>query len=232
MDEQVIQNVVAQPSGQTEQVSPEVVVPEAAQPEVATTQVEEQAQSTVAEPVLTEQKVLELVNKAAKQAAAETLREIQSRTDKAERRIKTEVQAQIDRLANIGVSLSPEQISQMEAQARQSLAPQEPANQPLNVVASMQLELEKEYGIELTDDDLEAKLVVVDDSPTKFLRTYEKALQAKKDRLGKSARSVTPSKVETEKPDVKARVVTSPAKGAVGLTVSDPDQLLNQVYKQ
>jgi hypothetical protein len=229
MEEQVNQEVVAQPSGQTEQVSPEAVVVEAAQPEPQVAEVQEQAQETKPEPVLTEQKVLELVSKAAKEAAAETLREIQSRTDKAEARIKKEVQEQIERLKGIGVELTPEQQNHLAAQTRQKFAQVE-APPPANPIDAMRDELEKEYGIELSGDDLEAKLVVVNESPTKFLRTYEKALQAKKDRLNPSQAKSTPKEEKSE--PSKARMVTSPNKGAIGLTISDPDELFNQAYSK
>jgi hypothetical protein len=237
MEEQVNQEVVAQPSGQTENVSPEVNVVEAAQPEPQITEVAEQAQTTTAEPVLTEQKILELVSKAAREAAAETLREVQSRTDKAEARIRKEVQEQIDRLKNIGVELSPEQVGQLDAQTRQKFEQQSAPKPPANPIDAVRDELEKEYGIELSNDDLESKLVVVDGTPRQFLSTYEKALQAKKDRLNSAAKSNSPQKVETKvepkkEEDPKARTVTSPVRGAVGLTVTDPDVLFKQAYSK
>jgi len=236
MEEQGKQEVEAQPSGQTDNVSPEVEVPETAQSEVQSTEVKEQAQPTTEQPVLTEQKVLELVGRAAREAAAETLREIQSRTDKAEARIRKEVQAQIDRLKNIGVELSPEQVGQLDAQTRQMFEQQNaPKSPPLNSIDALRDEMEAEYGIELSNDDLEAKLVVVDGTPRQFLTSYEKALQAKKDRLGQAAKSKSPQKTEPkveEVVDPRARTVTSPSKGAIGLTTSDPDALFRQAYKK
>jgi hypothetical protein len=96
----------------------------------------------------------------------------------------------------------------------------------------MRDEMEQEYGLELSNDDLEAKLVKVDGTPRQFLSSYEKALQAKKDRLN-TAKSNPPTKVEPkEVVDPKVRTVTSPTKGAVGLTISDPDALFNEAYKQ
>jgi len=232
MDEQVIKDVEAQLPGQVVEVSPEVNVTEAAQPEAQVAEVLEPAQPTTEQPVLTEQKILELVRNAAKEAAAETLREVQSRTDKAERRIRTEVQAQIDRLKTIGVELSPEQVNQLDAQARQGIEQPQPAPVPVNPIDHMRDEMEQEYGLELSNDDLEAKLVKVDGTPRQFLSSYEKALQAKKDRLN-TAKSNPPTKVEPkEVVDPKVRTVTSPTKGAVGLTISDPDALFNEAYKQ
>ena len=231
MEEQVNQEVVAQPSGQAEEVSPEAQVVEAAQPEPQVAEVKEQPQQTTPEPVLTEQKVLELVKNAAKEAAQETLREVQSRTDKAEARIRKEVQEQIDRLKGIGVELTQEQADQLAVQTRQKFAQgAQPTSQPSDPIDAMRNEIEAEYGIELLSNDPEAKLVVTNESPTKFLRTYEKALQAKKDRLTQKqeAKSTSPE----QKSDPKARMVTSPSKGAVGVISSDIDELLNMAYKK
>jgi len=234
MEEQVNQEVVAQPSGQTEQVSPEAIVKEVARPEAQIAEVAEQAATTPSEPVLTERKVLELVQKAAKEAAAETLREVQSRTDKAEARIRKEVQEQLDRLKGIGVELTPEQTRQLDAQTRQKFAQdaQPTRQQSSNPIDVMRDEIEAEYGLELSNDDLEAKLVVTNESPTKFLRTYEKALQAKKDRLSNKPEAKSASPSAEPKSDPKARMVTSPSKGAVGIISSDIDELLNSAYKK
>lgn len=229
MEEQENQAVEVQPSGQMENVSPEVSLAEAAQPEANITEVKEQVQATAEQPVLTEQKVLELVARAAKEAANETLREVQSRTDKAEARIRKEVQGQIDRLKTIGVELSPDQVNQLDAQTRQQFTQQEPAPQ-LHPVDVMRDEIEAEYGVELSNDDLEAKLVVLNGTPRQFLSSYEKALQAKIDRLKNTA--VSSPKVESKKEeDPKVRTVTSPTKGAVGLTINDPDALFREAYK-
>lgn len=228
--------VVANQSGQTDPVLPEANPPAVATPTEPVATVEP-SQPTIQEPVLTEQKILELVGKAAKQAAEETLREVQSRTDKAEARIRKEVQEQIDRLKGIGVELTDEQTRQLGEQTREKFAQAqvEPQATPpvppvqVNPINEARDELEREYGIGLIADDLEAKMVKLDGTELQFLRTYEQALQAKKDRL--NAKS-TPQESPTEPVDPKTRIVTAPKQGAIGLTVSDPDQLFEMGYKK
>lgn len=229
MNEQVNQDVVVQPAGQPDQVSQQEISPEVAKPEAIVPVTQEPVQPTQPEPVLTEQKVLEIVNKAAKEAAAETLREVQSRTDKAEARIRKEVQDKIDGLKAIGVSLTNEQAAQLDAQTRQEFA-QKNAPQPVNPLDQMRNELEQEFGLELSTSDLEAKLVTTDGTPTQFLRTYEQALKAKQDRL--KAPTAKPVATPQQEEPTKARIVTSPAKGSGGIVSSDPDALFNMAYKK
>ena len=104
MDEQVKQDVAVTPAGQPEQVSKPELGQEVAKPIEPTEVKEEQVTATQPEPVLTEQKILQLVKQASKEAAEETLRQMQSRTDKAEAKFRKEVQDRIDQLKSIGVN--------------------------------------------------------------------------------------------------------------------------------
>lgn len=144
-----------------------------------------------------------------KETMSETLtsfrREEQSARDKLENRIKNEVQKTLNRMQKAGQEITDavrqtveqdvrselDQVHVSEATPAQGQA-QEPTSKPApidSVIAFVNaevVEMEKEFGLELKEDDPEAEMVNVSDPPRKFLSAYEKALQAKKARIDAS----------------------------------------------
>ncbi len=166
-------------------------------------------QEEVKEPgALTEQRILELIQQATKDAVGEGLKRFQSMSDKAEARVRKEI-ARIEKaMGDAGIELTPEQKRVLEGNTRESIRQEleiteggsnegEPmstmSSPPPAVIAKtnekMRL-LELDYGVSIDEkSDPEAGLVNFSDpDPLRFLQQYENALKAKSFRI-KSASS-------------------------------------------
>lgn len=131
----------------------------------------------------------------------------QSQRDKFENRIKSDVQKQIDTMTKLGVQVTDEMKQNIEnvtrenvAQEYQSENSQDQNGQSDNtgdkgsidpIVQSAMAEVaefEKQFGFELLESDPEAQQVD-QSTPFKFVKSYEKAMQAKSDRLAKEGKA-------------------------------------------
>ena len=158
-------------------------------------------QATDSQPkVLDENRVQEIVKKSMTETMSEFYKQQKSQMDKQESRIRKEVQSQIDSLKKIGIDVTPEMETSIENVKRQEIvtesqsddlqnnagqqsSPDTSNNDPRIQAAAREVEtLEKQYGIELDQSDPEASMID-HTSLARFARTYEKALEAKKERL-------------------------------------------------
>jgi len=149
---------------------------------------------------LTEVRVQEIVKKSMTESMSEFYRLQKQQMDKQEARIKKDVQSQIEGLKKIGVDVTDEMATNIEKLKRQEIVtefqndglsqeagqqptPDQSSTDPVVQAAMKEVEsLEKTFGFELNDDDPEAKMV--DHSRSyRFVSTYEKAMEAKKERL-------------------------------------------------
>jgi len=192
-----------------------------------------------AEP-LTEQKVLEIAQKAADEASERTIRKFQSLTDKAEQRVKKEVEQVVTDLKAAGIEVSQQQKAELENKTRQRVqsdsnqvgqvaqpAPQgEPVDPTVERVQSRAHKLEEKYGVTIAQNDPEVKLVTWDNpDPFQFLDQYEVALKAKVDRTkANSSASNKPSDGNA------AGRVTATSNTKSGIPDLSPEELLKQVY--
>jgi hypothetical protein len=157
-------------------------------------------------PGFSEEKILEVVNKALETTKEEIARsavsQFQSLTDKAEQRMKEDFKSQVARLERTGVQLSAEQRESLLADIKQSVMQEEKAkligetsnqqqqSQPETSgwieqrTKKRMVELHKKYGTSITQGDPEVSQVFWEsDDPYQFMDEYEAALQAKADRV-------------------------------------------------
>jgi len=209
--EQPVQNVPTPTTAEVATPKPEVV---------------EQGQGTGQEPkALTEQQILDLIEKRATEIAEkkslEAVKQAQSLTDKLGARVSKEVE---DRLKVIekatGQSLSESQKFIIEKETREQIAkevqPETPPQQQNPLMVDVQRIAQKYNGTIVEMNDPEAATVNTKGSLGEWYETYERAVKAKADRL-------TPKKTPSTEVegDPKARIATTPNKGTAGI----PDNL-------
>ena len=225
---------------QPQQVEQPVAVPTTTPAVVATPtpEVVEQGLEARPEPIaLTEQKVLELIEKRATEIASqkslEAVKQAQSLTDKLGARLNKEVE---DRLkayeVAAGAPLTYEQRLRLEQATREQLkvetqeAPA-PVQNENPLMADVKRIAEKYDGTIITNADPEFVTVKVDGTLGEWYTTYERAVKAKASRESKQ----TPS-VEENAGDPKARIATTPQKGTAGLPDMSATDLFKQAYKK
>ena len=187
---------------------------------------------------LDENRVMEIVKQSTKESMNEFYRLQKQQMDKQESRIKKEVQTQIDSLKKIGVEVTDEMATSIENVKRQEIVtefqndglPQEAGQQPTPdqspndpiIQAAMKevSALEKEFGFELDQSDPEASMIV-HTSPFKFTKSYEKAMEAKKERLESEGKMPTHPLAQTP---------TSGGGGTPGNPLNNMD--IDQVWEQ
>lgn len=149
---------------------------------------------------LDENRVKEIVKQSTKESMNEYYRLQKQQMDKQEARIKKEVQTQIESLKKIGIDVSDDMAKNIETIKRQEIVtesqtddlseeagqqpkPDQSTKDPVILAAMREVEaLEKSYGFELIESDPEAGMID-HTSPFKFTKSYEKAMEAKKERL-------------------------------------------------
>lgn len=149
---------------------------------------------------LDESRVQEIVKKSMTETMSEFYKQQKSQMDKQEARIKKEVQSQIESLKKIGIDVSDDMAKNIETIKRQEIVtesqsdglsddagqqtpPDQSTKDPVILAAMREVEtLEKSYGFELDQTDPEAGMID-HTSPFKFTKSYEKAMEAKKERL-------------------------------------------------
>jgi hypothetical protein len=159
----------------------------------------------------------EVANIVATQVAA-TLdkwnREQQGLRKKSEDRVKREVSAQLQSLQDAGLQVTNEQAKQIERTARQRIEDElgnddQPKPQPAQAAPTLDINgeiesLNREYGTYLDEKDPEAqaakKIMAEGGSPVKFLREYEKGLEAKRKRIGTPPEARIPSLATSNSP--------------------------------
>ena len=163
--------------------------------------VESAMQATDSQPETITKEVVEgIVKKSMTETMNEFYKQQKSQLDKQESRIKKEVQSQIDSLKKIGIDVTDDMAQSIENVKRQEIVtesqsdglseeagqqpkPDQSSNDPIVQAAMKEVEvLEKAYGFELDEKDPEASMID-HTSPFKFTKSYEKAMEAKKDRL-------------------------------------------------
>lgn len=184
----------AQPSDQAVQSSP-----------VESAQGTQQANESQSDPKL---EIRQIVKEVVTSEFENLKRHEQSQRDKFENRIKSDVQRQIETLNKIGVQVTDEMKKTIEDATRNDMAKEYQSNnsqdqndgqseQPGDqgsidpIVQSTMAEIaefEKQFGFELLENDPEAQ-TVDQSTPYKFVRSYEKAMQAKADRLAKEGKN-------------------------------------------
>lgn len=156
------------------------------------------APETPAEPPLTRAEIAAMFE----QKLNEFKTSQHSAQQKAEARIKKELQTQLESLKRAGVELSPEQARALTDETRARITQEETGGQEptaggkmpesqggpppatVETVNAMANELVQEYGFGLDPaTDAEEIKMIDQGSPAKFIRSLERALEAKKARL-------------------------------------------------
>ena len=170
-------------------------------------------------------------------------RQQQSLRDKQESRIRDDVQKQINRLQKAGVDVTDDMKKNIEAVTREDIAneyrdsndstgtegqPNPRSDQretnPKELLVNSALEkLDQQFGFLINKNDPEAETIKSDD-PFEFVRLYEKALQAKKERLGSSHDTNPMSQLHTSGGSA------TPGNKLAGIT--DKDQLWQEFRKK
>lgn len=222
---------------------PAVTVPTTNQAEVATPKIEkvEQGQGAGQEQAaLTEQKVLDLIekraNEIAEKKAQEAIKQAQSLTDKLDARFRKEVADRFKAFEAVtGQPLTEAQKYTLEKQTREQIIaeqqpeqPAQPVQQEHPLMADVRRIADNYGGTVITDHDPEFASVKTDGTLGEWYTTYERAVKAKRDRTTKQ----TPStEVTNENP--QARIATTPKSGTSGLAdnLSSMDYF-KQAYKK
>lgn len=163
--------------------------------------VESAIQANDSQPLpLDENRVQEIVKKSMTETMNEFYKQQKSQMDKQEARLKNEVKSQIESLKKMGIDVTEDIAQNIENIKRQEIvtesqngglsdnagqqnSPDQPNNDPVIQAAMKEVEvLEKAYGFELDEADPEAKMLD-HTSLFKFGKTYELAMEAKKERL-------------------------------------------------
>lgn len=241
-----LDNVVqTPPEGQPVNDSPQTEETSPAQENVTEVEGKDQGAGQNVSP-LTEQQILEIANnpqfqkvidqraeQIAERKSREEVSKFQSLTDKAEARIRKEIDLRIQAFEAVsGGSISPEQRAKVAETTRQQIAEQveqeQPQQQAHPLVQDIKRIAQKHGGVEVLASDPEANLVNGNGTMGEYLESYETAVKAKKDRL---TAKPTPKK-EEDNGDPNARIVTSPKKGASGLPDLSADDLFAMGYKK
>ena len=206
--------------------------------------VESSGQGAPQSQSLTEQQVLDIVNKAVQSSAEKTaditLRKFQSMTDKAEQRVKTEVANIKKTLEVAGLAPTAEQLKEIEGVTRARVKgdleanpePEQPQGEPVDpVVAEVRARTQKlneQYKQEIAGADPESILVKWSTpNPFEFLATYEAALKAKAERL----KSANPqSKTEGDQHGNPADRITATSNTRSGIPDASPEELFKQAF--
>jgi len=231
-----LENATVQP----QQVEQPVPVPTPTPAEVATPapKVEEQGLEPGQQQVaLTEQKVLELIEKRATEIASqkslEAIKQAQSLTDKLGARLNKEVE---DRLkayeVAAGTPLTYEQKLRLEQATREQIKAEQqieapPVQQQNPLMADVRRIADKYNGTIITNADPEFVTVKTDGTFGEWHETYERAVKAKSSRL---APKQTPSVEQPANP--QARIPTTPVKGSAGLPDLDASKLFGMAYNK
>jgi hypothetical protein len=236
-----LNNATVQPQ-QVEQ--PVVAVPTPTPAEVATTEAKVVAQGleTGQQPTaLTEQRVLEMIEKRANEIAEkkslEAVRLAQSMNDKLDARLRKEVEDRLKTVeAVVGQPLTEAQKLILEKQTRaQIIAEQQPQEQPpvqdfkQHPLYPIVEKLSVKYGVTpVNETDPEFITVNVKGDWDDWRETFDRAMKAKASRL---APKQTPS-VEQPTGNPQARIPTTPVKGSAGLPDVDANKLFSMAYNK
>lgn len=150
---------------------------------------------------------------------------VSDRLSKAVTNRLTEIEATVQQLKASGVSVSPETVQQAKDQAMKEAlmgAPagtgQQPQGQAPDWVWGEVSVIGQDYGVVIEENDPEAKMIVFDRGPRQFLRTYEDAAKAKRDR--------THGQQQPTQEQSSQAVLRSPALGG-GAGVANPIGSIN-----
>ena len=235
-------NATVQPQ-QVEQPVQNVPTPTPAEVATPKPEVVAQGQGVGQEPkALTEQQILELIDKRANEIAGkkslEAIKQAQSLTDKLDARLRKEVADRLKTFESVaGQPLTEAQKYLIEKQTREQIvqeqqpeAPQQqqPVQQQNPLMADVTRIAQKYNGTIVEMSDPEAASVKVNGSLGEWVESYERAVKAKADRI---APKQTPSVVDNGNP--QGRIASTPVKGTAGIADGlSPIDYFKQAYKK
>lgn len=186
--------------------------------------------------------VRSIVAEAVQTALEKSRRDEQSQRDKLAARLRAEVEERIEELKGLGVTPNADQVRQIEANVRQKVTQAEPTSQPkpesapedpVDVAAAAIMEA---AGIDIEDDDPEAKMMTAAKTPSAFIEATKAAVAAKRARLqmasnqGDAAQTDTPTPAPAGVP-ANARVVQNsggtPSSGTRDALTAELFRLIN-----
>lgn len=154
--------------------------------------------NSVGQPVQPQYITYEQAQRMAQEAAETAFRRAQGLIDKREQRVQdtlSSLQNALKLQRASGIEITPEQEKALqdkailEAWKSPAQAPDlsKPAAQPVgdepDTVTQIALGFEKRYGVEVYDEDPEARLIKADGTPDEYIETYISAIMAKRQRL-------------------------------------------------
>lgn len=164
--------------------------------------------TNVGQPVQPQNLTLEQVTGLVAEAEEKAFRRAQGLFDRRFKKVQ-ETQTQLENTLKLmrenGVEVSPDVANIIQQKAFQAaLTEPEPApvtaSQPaqapgtddqLDPVTEMALGFEKRYGVEVAEDDPEARLIKTDGTPDEYIETYLQAIVAKRQRLQQTTNQPT-----------------------------------------
>lgn len=156
--------------------------------------------TNVGQPVQPQNLTLEQVTGLVAEAEEKAFRRAQGLFDRRFKKVQ-ETQTQLEKTLALmrenGVEVSPDVANIIQQKAFQAaltepeqapVTASQPAQAPgtddqLDPVTEMALGFEKRYGVEVAEDDPEARLIKTDGTPDEYIETYLQAIVAKKQRL-------------------------------------------------
>lgn len=149
---------------------------------------------------LTREQAEALVKQAAQQATEDAFRRAQGfvvKRDQAIQKSLDDLKATLEMQRQAGVTITPEQERVMQEQVRQKAiqeagpsdqaSTQQPvqaaADDTIDPITAIAIGFERRYGVEITEEDPEFRLIKTDGAEDEYLDTYLQAIQTKQKRL-------------------------------------------------